>query len=205
MSPYTLEVYRFDADRLLQVTSEYMHPLIGAVKAVSGINVGFFGQQFQDAKQLYLIQLWDSYEKHVELRTDSAHWAGVQEHIDVISSKQFSYHGAYDVDPTPALTAPVTEILKLTANEGVSRDDTLLPVLASTVELLRAISGVQGASFGPVLEDNKSVAFVCGWQSFDHFTKSTAQGSAAVREKIAQLKQIAAVELGHADLSSYKE
>ncbi|THH27906.1 hypothetical protein EUX98_g6283 [Antrodiella citrinella] len=204
MSPYILEVYIFPADKVSQVMPNYTDPLVGAVKTISGINAGYFGSQLQDAKQLYLVQLWDSYDKHVELRADPAHWAAVQEHIDVVSSKQSSYHGAYDVDPTPALSAPITEILKLTANEGVSLEDTLLPVGASLVEIIRTIPGAQGASFGPVLEDDRSIAFVCGWQSIDHFKESTAN-SVAIQEKIARLMQIAAVELGHVQLSSYKE
>jgi len=203
MAPYILEVHRINADKVWQVTSKYMHPLVDAVKTVPGIKVGFFGQQWQDNKQLYFVQLWESYDKHRELLRNPANWAEVQKHIDVISSQQVSYSGAVDVDPTPAFAAPITEILHLRANDGVSREETLIPIFSSLVDIIRAIPGVTGTSFGPVLEDENSIAFVSGWQSMEHFTESV-KNSADLQEKIGQLKQIATVELKHAKLSSYK-
>ncbi|TCD69134.1 hypothetical protein EIP91_008610 [Steccherinum ochraceum] len=202
MTPFTVEIYKVETDRLWQTTCDYVEPLVNAFKVIPGIVSGYFGLQLQDSQQLYFIQVWESLEKHREVLASPAAWDAAKQRVEVISSKQESYHALFDADPRPALSAPCTEILRVTANEGVARE-TVLSILTSLGETLQTIPGVVGPATGLVAEDDQSIAFVCGWQSFEHFASSVK--SATVQEKIGQIKPLATAELKHSVLSSYKE
>lgn len=91
----------------------------------------------------------------------------VKTSIDKISTRHATYSALFDADPTPILKGPCTEIARIVANDGVSRDDVLKPLLAQLVNIFRPISGVPGAIFGVDIEDDRALVLVAGWQSLE--------------------------------------
>ncbi|THH30920.1 hypothetical protein EUX98_g3239 [Antrodiella citrinella] len=126
-----------------------VQPILNALRSASGVVSGYFGLQMKlqvnDSDDLILVQDWEN-EKHNELQDDAIAWQKIRKPIEVVLSQYNTYHVSFDEDPDPGLSGSCTEIAKMTAKEGMSREKTLLPGVADLVEAINdAVSGTRGA------------------------------------------------------------
>jgi len=207
MSPHTLEIFTIRPDKISVVTSSSISPIANTFRTVAGVKCGYFGVQSKlqdyDTEDLFMVQVWESVDKRNMFLQDEQAWNTIQMALDAMSSQFDKYSVSFDMDPTAVLTGPCTEIARLIAKEGISREQ-VLPLVSSLLNIVSTIPGVTGSVFGPVLEDERSIAIVQSWLSVDHFKQSTG-GFDAIQKKIAQIKEIADIDLKLTTLAVYQK
>ena len=91
----------------------------------------------------------------------------IQSVFDLSGIKMF--HVATQSDPTAALTAPVTELVTFTLQEGKSKAtlQALVEQLVTGANAAPKEAGVFGAVWGPTVEKENVLAGFLGWASVD--------------------------------------
>lgn len=111
-------------------------------------------------------------------------WESLKHHQDLIANKElypkltesllkgaagltYLYHVNLNTeDPSPALGAPLTEIVFWSLKEGVDKEE-FTTKLNSLITLAMSFEGVYKGGWGTVVEDDRKLAVILGWNSLE--------------------------------------
>ena len=111
---------------------------------------------------------WDTLKHHTDFIANTEKYVPVKDGLtSVMDELTYFFHVNFSTDPTKALTAPLTEVAIWTLKDGAS-DDKLVSLIATLIGAMHGIpveaGGVGGATWGPVVENDKQFAVLYGWK-----------------------------------------
>jgi hypothetical protein len=111
-------------------------------------------------------KVWETYEHHQKL-IDAPHYSKVLDSAKPLSVGEFQIqHIPVDVDPTAAVTAPITEFGYLKTKEG--KDKECLDILRASQEAMSTSKGVHlPAAWGEIMENAGQYLALVGWESLE--------------------------------------
>ena len=114
---------------------------------------------------------WESVAAHQKLINDKEAYPKLGKAISAIFDvpKLKVVHILTTSDPSPALSAPVTELVMITLHEGASKSEleSLVSQLGEAMAAAPASAGVFKLCWGPLAEKENVLGMVIGWENVE--------------------------------------
>ncbi|KAF8885696.1 hypothetical protein CPB84DRAFT_1964700 [Gymnopilus junonius] len=140
-------------------------PALDFLKTVEGCKHIYSGLSETDTdKTLFLFIVWETYDHHAALMAHPDYPQNVG--LGPTAGSEVSVtHVAFTKDVDASLSAPVTEILAMTLQEGKTKEDFLKAGQAIAEQLDLANPKHAPVTWGRTLEDEKKFFTTVGWDS----------------------------------------
>ncbi|KAH9980344.1 hypothetical protein BGW80DRAFT_1274994 [Lactifluus volemus] len=152
----------------------------------AGVNKIFFGLE-AGRSNAWAVLNWDSVEDHHNFQADHEAYRKFVELFKPTAKdgkpKGTIIYAYWEVDEAlPCLKAPLVELTKITAKEGIAKKD-IYAVLDKYIAHIRSL--VDGATYGDVYEKPGQIVLVIGWKSIQASLKEKS-----AREELGLIGQV---------------
>ncbi|KAH9477834.1 hypothetical protein JR316_0010066 [Psilocybe cubensis] len=165
MSTSVLEVISFTASEAFTADHSLVDKGLEYLKNAEGSLSVFTGFQVEDPKKAYIFIVWKAYENSLNVPKREDYPAYIASTAHLIAGDWSLQHVELDLDPTAALSAPVTEISKVTPKEGFTQSD----VDAIIVQLREHADVIPGAHaplpWGKIIQAPETYTLAVGWDT----------------------------------------
>ncbi|PPQ95303.1 hypothetical protein CVT25_001034 [Psilocybe cyanescens] len=160
-----VEITSWEATNAYIADPSIFKPVVEGITKSDGCIGIHSGLVEEDRKRFHSFIVWETLEHHKALTSQPsfAEWLKIIQSVKVGESK--TSHVDFVKDFTPALTAPTTEILWMTLNEGKTKEDlyNILSTMATKIDAGNA--KYAPVTWGPTLEDSNTFYLTIGWDS----------------------------------------
>ncbi|KAJ3553803.1 hypothetical protein NM688_g3423 [Phlebia brevispora] len=176
--------------------------LMSQAKGILGIYAGF---ELQDSQYLYIAVVWQSMQHQLDALADEGVRKKFGETFSAVeASRIFQHRVTFSAEPFTALSAPVTEFATWTVKETKDREQfkVQLQRLSDTIVSYPSSIGIHKGGWGTVVEDEKEMMILMGWDSLEIFQKASSEARELV-PLLDEMKKLADLEIKNAALKKY--
>ncbi|EPQ52516.1 hypothetical protein GLOTRDRAFT_140239 [Gloeophyllum trabeum ATCC 11539] len=194
------ELVVFAASEAYQKDNTIVNGLVDILNKTPGKINTFHGPQVEDPNKGYLFVNWESLEHHKALMASPDYPTLVEGLKPALAGDYELVHVKFDKDPTPALSAPVTEVVAIQIKEGKSEDE-LKKLLEQGAKI--QLPGVVGSTYGPIIEKPGCYIMAVGWPSVEEHQAARQTKSEESTKVLGGVLELADFKVGHAKLTKY--
>ncbi|GLB38386.1 hypothetical protein LshimejAT787_0502510 [Lyophyllum shimeji] len=198
----SVEIVRFPGSEAFLTDPLVLEDALEILKKADGvIDSPYYGLQTEDGSTGYLIVKWETYEHHMRL-TQQPHYQNLISALERARSGPLDLQHVdnFDKDVAPSLEAPATEFALITPKDGASLE-AFQETLENLGENLLKEKTCHHVAAGESREKEGTWVMVIGWDSVQAHVTAVAQG--VFPELIKNLKNMATIEIKHANLVKY--
>jgi len=182
-----------------------VQPALDLLKGSKGLIKIYYGQEAEDAKTVYVYNIWEELQDHRNLQADPVQYPILGKHTEQFMAAGSSViHIQPLAEPFKALEAPATELAYMKVIPGVSKEtlENRLDGLVKAVNGLPESYGAISAVWGPTVENDDTLGLIIGWTSVDAHWDAVRTVPDLI-QRLKDIREIATISLTHQLLAPY--
>ncbi|KAI6027382.1 hypothetical protein BKA83DRAFT_4228205 [Pisolithus microcarpus] len=195
MASYT-EILHFTVSEELKSGQANLDEVRKLLSKAEGLNQSYFGLETEDPSVLFIVNDWKSKDAHAKF-LDSPEGAAFEPALLPLSASPFVHRFAQFDESESRLTAPITEFVTCTLEEGNTMDE-LEPLVQDLHEKLKGSKMFHGSSWAPDANRANMYHGILGWDTVEAHWDAVKDGPP--KAVIDEMKKLAELWLVHAAL-----